>query len=64
MSELHRQEIRDLMAYLRGQVRKATEEELEASLHDPKFRLRQHHTLGTRGILMRRIRPELTLQIR
>lgn len=32
MSELHRQEIRDLMAYLRGQVRKATEEELEASM--------------------------------
>lgn len=34
MSELHRQEIRDVLAHFRGQVRKATEEELEASEFD------------------------------
>ncbi|GAA5951609.1 hypothetical protein JCM8115_005195 [Rhodotorula mucilaginosa] len=50
MSELHRQEIRDLMAYLRGQVRKATEEELEASFvprESPTIRQQSMRRVGT-----------------
>lgn len=31
MSDLHRQEIQELMGVLRGQVKKATDDELEAS---------------------------------
>lgn len=35
MSDLHKQEIRTLMAHYRGQVRKATDEEREASAFSP-----------------------------
>ncbi|GAA5862901.1 hypothetical protein JCM3774_006681 [Rhodotorula dairenensis] len=50
MSELHRREIRDLMAHLRGQVRKATEEELEASFvprESPTIRQQSMRRVGT-----------------